>query len=77
MAIYNHGIKSRQCSRCGLQINYKETKCPHCFNLSDTDALKLKKLYKSELLKINADLGKTFKYLFLITLCLMLLLYLV
>jgi hypothetical protein len=77
VTIYNHGIKSSECKRCRLQINDSETECPHCVNLSDTDALKLKKSHKSESLKVNSELGKKFKVSFFITIFLMFLLYIV
>lgn len=66
---YRSYINSSKCPRCGLQINERESKCPHCSNLSDLEARKL----KPELKVINNKLGKTFIYLFILVVILMLL----
>ena len=52
-------IHSRQCSRCGLQFNKREDTCPHCKNLTNPEALKL----KGDLQEENSELGKNFIYL--------------
>jgi hypothetical protein len=77
LTLYHNIIRSSECKRCHLQINYKEAECPHCLGLSDAEAMKLKKYYKHESVKLNAGLGRTFKLLFVGTIFLMLLLYLV
>jgi uncharacterized OB-fold protein len=37
------------CTRCGLQYNFREDICPHCKNVTDIEAIYIRKKYKSEL----------------------------
>jgi hypothetical protein len=74
MYVGYQGIKSSKCPRCNLQFNDRETECPHCVGLSDLEATNLKPHFKKESYKLNNDLGKTFKLLFVLTFILLILL---
>ncbi len=67
-------IRSSRCPRCYLQINDREPFCPHCKNLSEADAKKLKPSFKKTSLKLNNELGKSFRTLSLVTIIFLILL---
>ena len=76
MTSYPSISHSNECKRCRLQHNLNEVECPHCSNLSDKEALKLKKAFKKHSIELNSNLGKTFKILFVIIILIMVLIYL-
>lgn len=53
-------IRSKPCTRCGLEVNGLEPECPHCKGFSDLQAVYLKQAYKDDLIQRNKSLAKLF-----------------
>ena len=51
--------KSVRCDRCGLNFKASERSCTHCADLSDAEALELRR-HHAETLQSNAQLGRVF-----------------
>ncbi len=70
--IFIRRFQSESCIRCGLEVNNRESDCPHCKDLNDLQAKYFKNTYKEELVKKNKGLSVLFWKLtalaFLITL---------
>ncbi len=60
VSVNNQHINSRMCTRCGLQYNFREDVCPHCKDVSDIEAVYLRKKYKSNLSCTSTILTRLF-----------------
>lgn len=68
-------IRSKPCTRCGLEVNYLEPECPHCKGLSDLQVVFLKKSHRDDLRNKNSDLIAVFWKLTLVAFFITLLLF--
>lgn len=55
--LYSRNIQTVQCSRCELRYAKKESECPHCKDLSDSE-LKTLKLETEREADAHSNLGK-------------------
>lgn len=59
MIFYDHN-KSSMCTRCGLQYSCREKVCPHCKDVSDLDAVYLRKNFKAGLSGLSSAMVNLF-----------------